>query len=110
MVRDLFHVEPDAWQLDVLAAWANPAARKRVAMQACAGPGKSAVMAWCGWNGMLCYSDGDSHPNGAAVSITGENLSDNLWKELAVWRERSPLLVKMFEQTSERIFARGFKK
>lgn len=108
MVRDLFKTEPDAWQRDVLAGWDSPDPRKRIAMQACAGPGKSAVEAWCGWQGLLCHSDGVNHPNGAAVSITADNLKNNLWKELAVWRDRSPLLQAVFEMTSEKIFAREF--
>lgn len=109
MVWDLFAATPDEWQGEVLEAWAdNDHARMRIAAQACAGPGKTAVMAWCGWNGLLCYSDGVNHPNGAAVAITQDNLRNNLWKELAVWRERSPLLQAMFEVTAEKIFARAF--
>src|SRR4051812_43225790 len=99
MVRDLFGVIPDAWQAKALDAWACAKPRERIAMQACAGPGKSAVEAWCGWNGLLCYSDGHDHPQGAAVSITGENLKNGLWKELAYWRERSPVLQRAFEMT-----------
>lgn len=106
MVRDLFDVEPDAWQVEALRAWGSNAPRLRMALQACAGPGKSAVLAWCGWHALLTQSDGTNHPNGLAVSITGDNLKDGLWKELAVWRSRSPLLQAAFEQTSERIFAR----
>lgn len=109
MVRDLFHVEPDAWQLDVLAAFADPS-NPRIAMQACVGPGKSAVLAWLGWNFLLCYSDGENHPNGAALSVDAANLKNNLWKELALWRDRSPLLLKAFEQTAESIFSREFPK
>lgn len=109
MVRDLFHVEPDVWQVEVLRAWADPSQpRMRLALQACAGPGKSAVLAWCGWNALLCYSDGVNHPNGAAVSITADNLRNNLWKELALWRERAPLLQAAFEMTAEKIFSREF--
>lgn len=110
MVRDLFAVEPDAWQARALRAWASPEPRKRIALQACAGPGKSAVLAWMGWNALLTGSDGVNHPNGACVSITAENLKDGLWKELALWRERSPLLIAMFEQTAERVFHRAFPK
>lgn len=109
MVRNEFHVEPDAWQLDVLNAFGDPG-KQRIAMQACVGPGKSAVLAWLGWNFMLCYSDGVNHPNGAAISIDAANLKNNLWKELAVWRDRSRLLLKMFEMTAETIFARDFPK
>lgn len=105
MVRQLFHVEPDAWQLKALRAFGDPL-RRRIAMQACAGPGKSAVLAWCAWNFLVCYVDENEHPNAAAVSITGDNLKNNLWKELAVWRGRAPLLQQMFEMTTEKVFAR----
>ena len=105
MVRELFGVEPDTWQVEALRAFADPST-PRIAMQACAGPGKSTVLAWCGWNFLLCYADVDQHPNGAAVSITGENLKNGLWKELAVWYSRSKLLQAAFDMTAERIFAR----
>lgn len=107
MVRDLFRIEPDRWQLEALEAFAsNDPKKKRIALAACAGPGKSAVEAWCGINFIVCYADKDQHPNGACVSITGENLKNGLWKEFAVWRGRSDLLQKAFEMTSERFFSR----
>lgn len=105
MVRDLFRTEPDAWQKDALAAFADPS-KQRIALAACAGPGKSAVEAWCGWNFLLCYADTGQHPNGAAVSITGDNLKNGLWKELAVWYNRSELLQRSFEVTSEIVRSR----
>jgi len=107
MVRNLFGIDPDAWQRQACDAWGDKDhARMRIALQACAGPGKSAVLAWLGWNALLCYSDGVNHPNGLALSISRENLRDNLWKELAVWRERSPVLQRAFDMTTERIFSR----
>lgn len=109
MVRELFQAEPDPWQLEGLAAFASPdPGKRRIAMKACAGPGKSTELAWFGWNFLLCYAEPNHHPTGFAVSITGENLRDGLWKELAVWRARSPLLQRAFEQTTERIFMRDF--
>jgi phage terminase large subunit len=112
MVRELFKAEPDPWQHDVLSAFADPVdpQKRRIAMPASAGPGKSAVLAWCGWNFLLCYSEKGHHPVGACVSISGDNLRDGLWKELAHWRQQSPLLIKFFEQTSQSIFAREFQK
>lgn len=107
MVVREFGVEPDRFQADALGLWADPVEpRKRIGLQACAGPGKSAVLAWMGWNGLVCYVLEGQHPNGAAVSITKDNLKANLWKELAIWRERSDFLKAAFEMTSERIFAR----
>ena len=46
-VRDQFGVEPDAWQLEVLEAFPHS---PRLAMKACKGPGKTALLAWCAWN------------------------------------------------------------
>lgn len=108
MVFEEFGVTPDAWQADALAAFADPT-RQRIALQACAGPGKSAVLAWCGLNFLACYSDGTNHPNGAVFSVTGDNLKNNLWKEFAVWRGRSPFFRAAFEMTAESIFARDYK-
>ena len=104
-VRDNFQVEPDKWQESVLSNFANPDT-KRIAMMACAGPGKSAVLAWCGWNFLSCYGAIGQHPKGAAVSITNDNLSDNLWAELAKWRNRSQYLMTAFEWTKTRVFAK----
>lgn len=111
MVKDLFRAEPDRWQVEALEAFASPDPKKRrIAMQACAGPGKSTVLSWCGWNFLLCYSDGENHPNGAATSMTGDNLKAGLWKELSLWYEKSPVLQKGFEVTGTRIFQRDHAK
>lgn len=99
-----FGVEPDPWQVRALDAFRDPA-RQRIAMQACAGPGKSAVLAWCGWNFLACYGARDEHPKGAALSVTRDNLRDNLWPELAKWQERSEFLRAAFTWTGERIYA-----
>ena len=96
---------PDAWQVEALRAFADPT-KKRISMQACAGPGKSAVLAWFGWNFLSCYGGTGDHPNGAAVAITSDNLKDNLWKELAVWHGRSEFLRRAFTWTKERIFSK----
>ena len=104
-VRDVFRAEPDAWQAEVLELLGKPG-RKRVAMKACAGPGKTAVLAWVGWHRLACYASPGEHPKGIAVSMTGDNLRDNLWAELARWRNCSPFLQRAFEWTGTRIFAR----
>ena len=104
-VYDEFKVEPDAWQRQLLTAFGDPD-KTRIAMQACAGPGKTAGLAWCGWNFLACYAEKGEHPKGAAVSITANNLTDNLWAEMSKWRERSEFLRTAFEWTNSRIFAR----
>lgn len=107
-VRNVFRAEPDEWQADALRAYeAGGVPRARLGMQACAGPGKSTVLAWIGWHALLCMGDEQRHPNGYATSITDDNLKDGLWKELAVWHQRSPLLLAAFTWQKERIFAKN---
>jgi hypothetical protein len=103
-VRDQFSVDPDAWQADALRVFAVPDLQ-RISLQACAGPGKTALLAWCIWNFLTCYADRGEHPKGAAVSITGDNLDNNLWPELSKWQTRSPFLSAAFTWTKTRVFA-----
>lgn len=104
-VRSQFNADPDEWQARVLTAFGDPAI-PRIAMKACAGPGKTTTLAWCGWNFLSCYAEPGEHPKGSAISITKDNLDINLWPELAKWRDRSPFLQTAFEMNSERIYAR----
>ncbi len=98
-VRDVFGVEPEPWQQDVLEAFPH---RQRMAMKACKGPGKTAVLAWLAWNFLLTRPD---HPKIAATSITAANLADNLWTEMAKWQYQSELLRAAFTWTKTRVFA-----
>ena len=110
-VYENFGAEPDEWQSDALRAFPSQDPEKiRISLQACAGPGKSAVLAWCGWNFLACYGDKGNHPNGAAMSVSEDNLKDNLWKEFAVWHEKSDFLKAAFTHTAERIFAKDHPK
>ena len=60
----------------------------------------TALLSWIGWNFLLTRPK----PKIAATSISGDNLRDNLWTEMAKWRDRSPLLKEKFEWTTKRIF------
>lgn len=104
-VVECLKAEPDPWQADLLQAFGDPG-KRRIAMKACKGPGKTTGLAWCIWNFLTCHAEFGSHPKGAATSITYDNLRDNLWPELAKWRGRSPFLQHFFEWTKERVFAR----
>lgn len=98
-VREVFKATPDAWQDDVLAAFpSNP----RIAMKACKGPGKTCLLSWLCWNFLLTRP----HPKIAATAISGENLRDNLWTEMATWMHKSPLLESAFTWQAERIIAK----
>jgi hypothetical protein len=95
-VRDVFHAEPDAWQVEALEAVRD---NKRIAMSACKGPGKSCLLAWVIWWFVSTRIDAQV----IAISITSSNLRDNLWKELAVWRQKSKWLDAAFDVSGERI-------
>lgn len=98
-VREQFNVEPDEWQADFLNGYNQ---NIRTAAKACKGPGKTAVLSWCAWHFLLTRA----HCKIAATSITGDNLRDGLWAEMAIWQQKSPLLKAAFEWTKTRVYAR----
>ncbi len=101
-VREIFDedVEPDGWQDEALLAIADPK-YVRYAIRANKGPGKTAWLSWVIYWFLTCYPNS----NITATAITGENLRDNLWKELALWRSRSKILQLMFIWSKERIYS-----
>lgn len=110
-VDEQFGVSLDPWQEDALVAFASPdPAMRRISLQACAGPGKTAVEAWCGLWFLGLQGTKHEHPKGAAVSVSRDNLRDNLWAELAKWLNRSPYLSRYFEWTSNRIACRDHRE
>lgn len=95
-VIENFGATPDPWQSEDLRALPH---FNRFAWQACKGPGKTTFLAWAIWWFLVCFP----RPKIAATSISADNLSDNLWSELATWQKKSPLLLAMFEWTKTRI-------
>jgi phage terminase large subunit len=73
-------------------------------MKACAGPGKTALPAWIGWNFLLTRP----HPMIGATSVNAANLRANLWTELARWyaAPRAAILRTLFAVTKTEIFAK----
>lgn len=97
---------PDPWQETALLACADSDPdKRRVSMQACAGPGKSTVLAWIANWFMLTQGDALEHPKGAAISISRDNLKDNLWAEIGKWKDRSTPLREQFTITAGRFHA-----
>jgi hypothetical protein len=98
--RDNFRFEPDAWQADAMAAWDR--GDQRIALKACKGPGKTAILAILAWQFLATRL----HPKVAATSISGDNLMDGLWTEMSKWQQKSPFLSGAFEWQKTRIVAR----
>jgi hypothetical protein len=110
-VRQNFKVEPDLWQIEALQAIGSSDPNKsRISLQACAGPGKSAVLAWVALWFLTCMASKGEHPKGAVVAITRDNLRDNAWPEISKWQHRSEFLKQAFEWTKERVSARDFSE
>ena len=95
-VREEFGAEPDLWQVDFLM---NYIGHTRSGAKACKGPGKTTALAWCAWHFLVCFA----FSNIAATSITGDNLRDGLWKEMAKWQQRGKLTKEAFTWHAERI-------
>jgi len=103
---DCFGFEPDAWQAKAMRSLGGEINPKRLlCMKACTGPGKSATLAVMGWHRLACFAAPGEHPKGAALSITADNLKDNLWAELAKWQNRSEFLKAAFTWTKSTIYA-----
>jgi len=100
-VRENFHVEPDAWQREVLQLVVKPETQ-RLAMKACKGPGKTCVLAWI----ILWFLTTRPQAKVACTSITGDNLKDNLWAELALWMGKSAFVTASFTWTASRIVSK----
>lgn len=63
-------------------------------------------MTWIGWHRLACFASRNEHPKGSAISVTSENLRDNLWAEMARWQNESPFLLNAFQWNKERITAK----
>ncbi len=87
----------DPWQREFYQALPH---NQRISLQACKGPGKTASLAGAAWWMLSMFP----YPKIGATSITGDNLRDCLWAEMARWQRESPLLVANFTWTGSKIF------
>ncbi len=100
-VRECCGAEPDGWQKDALIGVRQ---HPRQATSGSKGCGKTTVQAWA----ILWFLCTRPHANIAVTSTSGDNLRDGLWKELALWIHRSPVLSATFEWQQTRIVSRAF--
>lgn len=89
----------DGWQTDVFQVFPSV---NRIAMKASKGPGKTFTLAGLILNFMATRENSIV----IATSITGDNLRDGLWTELARWIAGDECLNAMFEWSAERIVCR----
>lgn len=98
---------PDKWQARFLRALGRGKPLQRIALKACAGPGKSAVEAIGAMLCMLLMNRKDKGQEqyhvGYVLSITKENLLANLWREITIWYGRSPVVQSVFELTASEL-------
>lgn len=106
-VEEQFGVVPDEWQADALNAFVSgDEDKQRIALSACAGPGKTACIAWMALLFISCCFTKGEHPVAAAMSESWTTLQDTLWKELSKWQQRSPFLKKAFVWTKQKFYAK----
>lgn len=108
-VEDNFGVTPDEWQKEALIAFVSEDKDKqRIALSACAGPGKSALLVWCALLFISCYCGAGEHPKGAVVSASWDLLQDTIWAEFSKWMDRSEYLSQEFTWTKKKIYSNDF--
>ena len=95
----LYPYEMEWFQQDALYSFRD---NKDTAMGASKGVGKSCTMSWAGWWSLTCFYN----MNLFCTSVSESNLKTGLWKELAVWRDRAPILSDLFHWTKTRISLR----
>lgn len=94
----------DQWQQRVFDVFPSQDPDKlRISIQACTGPGKTAIEAVLNLNFISCYGSTGEHPQGLCTSITEANLTGNLWPALSKWQQRSEYLKRNFRWTATRL-------
>lgn len=84
MVREVFHAEPDKWQVKVLRAIGS--CEPRVAVRSCHGVGKTTVAAWAVVHRLIfCFPQ-----KTVATAPTASQLEDALYPEVLKWFRKLP--------------------
>lgn len=101
-VRECIGATPDKWQAEALRLVSDQKTQ-RLALKACKGPGKTAVLAWIILWFLTCHQNSKV----GCTSITEGNIDTNLWPELFNWMNESPFLSAMFVWSSTHVRRRG---
>jgi hypothetical protein len=105
--------DDDPWQDQFIEKLASQdPLEKVIALKACTGAGKSAVLgATINWFvGTHGGKEATEHPIGIVTSIDQSNMNSGIWKEAAVWRSRSEYMMRGFEQTATKFYAKHAPK
>lgn len=98
LVREVFGVEPDDWQAEVLRDFGR--CERRLSIRSAQGPGKTAVASWCIWAMLLTRFPQKS----VATAPTKPQLFDALYSEVRKWYGRlQPTLQQLFDVKYDRI-------
>lgn len=95
--EEVLHQTLEPWEREFYRALAT---EQRISLQACKGPGKTGKLAGAAWWMLSMFP----FPKIGATSITGDNLRDCLWAEMARWQRESPFLQANFTWTASKIF------
>lgn len=98
-VEECLGVTLEPWQLEFLRGSPSASQQAIVGSKGC---GKTAVLAWL----ILWFLFTRPGANIAVTSVSGDNLRDGLWKELALWLQSSPILSSAFDWQSSRIVSK----
>lgn len=98
MVREVFEVEPDEWQIKTMRAYAG--GERYISVRSCHGVGKTALLAWLTWHMLLT-----KYPQRTvATAPSRAQLEDALVAEVMIWYAKLPsVLQDMFETKKNRV-------
>lgn len=101
-VREVFGVEPDPWQEEVLRAFGR--GQRGIAVRSCHGVGKTAVASWLVWLMLLTRLPQKT----VATAPTSSQLQGALVPEIKMWGTRlPPLLQELFDVKASGIYLKA---
>lgn len=99
-VREMFAAEPEEEQIKILESVRD---FRMTTVKSGHGTGKTTSLAWT----VLWFMFTRPYPKIPCTAPTMHQLRDILWAEISKWRSKSPVLMQLFEWTSERIVLMG---